>query len=108
MFVRIVLVVCLVAASATGTPFIIRSKATAASPEIAAVYPNPVTDEDVGEFVVVSFPRPTNISTWSLSDGENVVRLPNGTVPAELRSLPPRTPRRITLTSVRFRFEISR
>ncbi|WP_438267067.1 phospholipase D-like domain-containing protein [Haladaptatus salinisoli] len=49
-------------------------------PKIVAVYPNPVADEDAGEFVVVSFPRRTNLSGWRISDGENAVELPNETV----------------------------
>jgi cardiolipin synthase A/B len=35
---------------------------------------------DVGEFVVVSFPKRTNLSGWTLSDGESTARLPDRTV----------------------------
>ncbi len=35
---------------------------------------------DDGEFVVVSFPNETNLSGWSLSDGESTARLPMQTV----------------------------
>ncbi len=73
-------VVCLMVASMFGTPLVTHSKATASQPEIVAVYPNPVANEDTGEFVVISFPRRTNLSTWSLSDGEDIVQLPNATV----------------------------
>ncbi|MFH5799033.1 phosphatidylserine/phosphatidylglycerophosphate/cardiolipin synthase family protein [Haladaptatus sp. CMAA 1911] len=45
-------------------------------PTIVAVYPNPVAMDDVGEFVVVSFPHETNLSGWTLSDDESTARLP--------------------------------
>ncbi|WP_246045773.1 phospholipase D-like domain-containing protein [Halorussus ruber] len=51
-----------------------------ASPEIVALYPNPVTDGDSGEFVVVEFPEEADASNWSLADGESVASLPNATV----------------------------
>lgn len=35
---------------------------------------------DVGEFVVVSFPKETNLSGWTLSDGESTALLPTQTV----------------------------
>jgi phosphatidylserine/phosphatidylglycerophosphate/cardiolipin synthase-like enzyme len=44
-----------------------------ASPRIVAVYPNPVTDEDRGEFVVVDTAGAANLT---LSDGESSVSLP--------------------------------
>jgi len=47
---------------------------------IEAVYPNPVTEGDVGEFVVLSFPEDTDLERWTLTDGETVVRLGNETV----------------------------
>ena len=50
------------------------------SPRIAAVYPDPVLEGDRGEFVAVEFPEPTDLSGWSLADGETVARLPNRTV----------------------------
>ncbi|SIR10419.1 Phosphatidylserine/phosphatidylglycerophosphate/cardiolipin synthase [Haladaptatus litoreus] len=87
---RVVLLVCLVVTSTLGipfgAPFVAPSEATmmatapSQSPEIVAVYPNPVANEDAGEFVVVSFPRPTNLSTWSLSDGGETATLPSVTI----------------------------
>ncbi|GAA0199021.1 phospholipase D-like domain-containing protein [Halobacterium noricense] len=74
---------CLVAASTLCPSFVAPSKAEIApnqSPEIVSVYPNPVANEDAGEFVVISFPRPTNLSTWTLSDDEETATLPNATV----------------------------
>jgi phosphatidylserine/phosphatidylglycerophosphate/cardiolipin synthase-like enzyme len=47
---------------------------------IVAVLPNPVADEDRGEYVVLSFPNRTDLTGWTLSDGEDRVRLPNRTV----------------------------
>jgi phosphatidylserine/phosphatidylglycerophosphate/cardiolipin synthase-like enzyme len=65
-----------VAGSGSGT------SATASSEggRIEAVYPNPVADGDAGEFVVLFFPRGTDLTGWTLTDGETVVRLGNGTV----------------------------
>lgn len=50
------------------------------SASILAVYPNPVTDRDAGEFVVLGFAEPTNVSGWTLTDGTTTARLPNATV----------------------------
>jgi phosphatidylserine/phosphatidylglycerophosphate/cardiolipin synthase-like enzyme len=53
-----------------------------AGPRIVAVYPNPLTDEDRGEFVVVDTAGASNLT---LSDGESSVSLPptaNGTTNA--------------------------
>lgn len=56
--------------------------AGAAAPpvRIVAVAPNPVATDDVGESVEVSFPVPTNVTGWSVDDGETVARLPNRTL----------------------------
>lgn len=54
--------------------------AQAPGPRIVEVYPNPTTSYDVGEYVVVSFPRPTNLSGWTLTDTKTTARLPNATV----------------------------
>lgn len=53
---------------------------TSGEPEIVALYPNPVHGEDAGEFVVVQFPEPTNVSGWTVSDGESAATLPNRTL----------------------------
>nr|WP_243700488.1 phospholipase D-like domain-containing protein [Halorussus pelagicus] len=50
------------------------------TPEIVSLYPNPVADEDAGEFVVLQIPDRTNLSAWALADGEATVSLPNATV----------------------------
>ncbi|WP_228546224.1 phospholipase D-like domain-containing protein [Halegenticoccus tardaugens] len=44
---------------------------------IVELYPNPVVDEDRGEFVVVTLPNASD--GWSLADGESTVRIPDGT-----------------------------
>ncbi|PSQ49109.1 phospholipase [Halobacteriales archaeon SW_6_65_15] len=51
-----------------------------ALPEIVAVYPNPATESDAGEFVVVRFPSETGLSGLALADDETTVGLPNETV----------------------------
>ena len=53
------------------------SLATAApAPEILALYPDPVTDGDAGEFVVLEVPPGTDLSRYALTDGESTVSLP--------------------------------
>ncbi|EMA45881.1 phospholipase D-like domain-containing protein [Halococcus saccharolyticus] len=49
-------------------------------PHVAAVYPNPLAEEDAGEYVVLAFPEATNLTGWTLSDGETNVSLPNTTI----------------------------
>jgi phosphatidylserine/phosphatidylglycerophosphate/cardiolipin synthase-like enzyme len=65
----------LVVGALAGTPV----SDAAVSPEIVAVYPNPVTDGDRGEFVTVRVPEGTDLSTLALDDGESVARGPNRT-----------------------------
>jgi phosphatidylserine/phosphatidylglycerophosphate/cardiolipin synthase-like enzyme len=55
----------------------------AADPQNAtfvAAYPNPVERDDAGEFVVVRFPRATNTTGWTLTDGTTAARLPDRTL----------------------------
>lgn len=63
---------------------------------IVGAYPDPVADGDAGEFVLLRFPNRTNLSGWTVSDGESTVRLParsvSGTIavspdPAAARNL---------------------
>ncbi|HET7324854.1 MAG TPA: phospholipase D-like domain-containing protein [Halococcus sp.] len=49
-------------------------------PHIETVYPNPLADEDRGEYVLLDFPQPTNLTGWALSDGETTISLPNTTI----------------------------
>jgi phosphatidylserine/phosphatidylglycerophosphate/cardiolipin synthase-like enzyme len=57
-----------VGASTTATP------AATAPPAIVGAVPNPVADDDAGEFVVVAVPR--DAANWTLNDGETTVSLP--------------------------------
>jgi len=47
--------------------------------QIAAIYPNPVTDGDRGEFVVVEASPGTALDRYHLTDGEDRIPLPNVT-----------------------------
>lgn len=50
-------------------------------PRIVALYPNPVADGDAGEYVVLDVPSPTNLTGWTLGDGDrDLAHLPNETV----------------------------
>ncbi|WP_137287113.1 phospholipase D-like domain-containing protein [Halorussus salinisoli] len=82
-----------VAANATAND----AASTSDAPEIVALYPNPVVDGDAGEFVVLRVPTPTNLSNWSLADGESTVSLPNATVSGRVAlSTDPRVARNLT------------
>ena len=50
------------------------------SPHFVGILPNPVVADDVGEYVVLEFPHETNVSGWSLRDGETIARFPEQTV----------------------------
>jgi phosphatidylserine/phosphatidylglycerophosphate/cardiolipin synthase-like enzyme len=51
-----------------------------ADPRITGIYPNPVADDDRGEFVVLSVPSGTDLGEFSLADDDGTVTLPNRTV----------------------------
>ena len=51
------------------------SNASAADPEIVELYPNPVTEGNRGEYLVVRLPASGN---WSLSDGYHETGVPSG------------------------------
>ncbi|WP_336361346.1 phospholipase D-like domain-containing protein [Haladaptatus sp. ZSTT2] len=70
MFARVVLVFVLVLTAVPAT-----AVASSDSPSFVAVYPNPVADDDAGEFVVISFPDHIS-GNWTLADGEDTVSLP--------------------------------
>ncbi|MFC7098745.1 phospholipase D-like domain-containing protein [Halobaculum marinum] len=48
-----------------------QSAATATDPHIDVVLPNPVADDDAGEYVAVAVPA----GNWTVSDGESTVRI---------------------------------
>ena len=50
------------------------------SPTIDRVEPNPVSDRNVGEYVVLSLDVPQNLAGWTLTDGRATAALPNETV----------------------------
>jgi cardiolipin synthase len=66
-----------------------------ADAKLVGAYPNPVADEDVGEFVTVRFEEPTNTTGWTLTDGTTTARFPNraieGTVAVAVEPKPART-----------------
>ncbi len=70
---------------------VVPAGATSAEADIVAVHPNPVADEDAGEYVVVRAPP-----NATLSDGEGRVRVPGTAVlspdPAAARNLTERRP----------------
>ena len=71
------------------------------TPGVAAVYPNPVTEEDRGEFVVLSVPPGTGLDGFSLDDGEEAVAL-NGTASGRVTlSTAPNATERLTGRSAR-------
>lgn len=65
------LFVLVFASAASGAP---------AGPTIVEVYPNTNHAGNVGEYVVVDFPADTDLSSFSLADGETTTPLGNGTV----------------------------
>ncbi|WP_254271744.1 phospholipase D-like domain-containing protein [Haloarcula marina] len=78
-------VACLVLSSgavAGGGPVVsgTAAPASAVTPTIHAVYPDPVAGGDRGEFVVLDVPALTDLGAYSLSDGHTTVPLPNRTV----------------------------
>jgi len=64
---------------ADGTTRSDEQTSTADQPRIHAVYPNPVAGGDRGEFVVLALPPGANLSAYTVTDGQTVARLPNGT-----------------------------
>lgn len=63
---RLVLALALVASSGTVS--------------LVGVYPNPATDGDVGEYVVIDVEEETSLERYAITDGEDTVHLPNTTV----------------------------
>jgi len=46
-------------------------------PRIVAVYPDPIADEDAGEFVVLRIPENTDTTDYALTDGDATIPLSN-------------------------------
>ena len=54
-------------------------------PQIIELYPNPVTENNTGEYILVEFPEPTNTTGWTLTDdGRQEAQLPNETLQGEI------------------------
>ncbi|SEQ52613.1 phospholipase D-like domain-containing protein [Natrinema salaciae] len=53
---------------------------SATSPRIVTLAPNPTTDGNAGEFVVLETPPETPLGNYTLTDGHTTVSLPNETV----------------------------
>lgn len=66
------------------TPTVVATQTTTVEPgdraKITAIYPNPVTIDDPGEFVVLEFEVATNVSGWELTDDETNATFPNAIV----------------------------
>jgi phosphatidylserine/phosphatidylglycerophosphate/cardiolipin synthase-like enzyme len=78
-----VLAVVLVVASLSGPAMAAGNESTTGQPDgphIEAVHPNPLADGDVGEYVLLDVPQPTNLEGWTLGDDEATVTLSNATV----------------------------
>ncbi|WP_049996059.1 phospholipase D-like domain-containing protein [Halococcus sediminicola] len=80
-------VVVLVVASLSGAAMAADDESVEAQPDgphIEAVYPNPLADDDAGEYVLLDVPRETNLTGWTLGDGETTITLPNTTVEGQV------------------------
>jgi phosphatidylserine/phosphatidylglycerophosphate/cardiolipin synthase-like enzyme len=72
-----------------------------ADPSIHAVYPDPVAGGDTGEFVLLDVPPGTNLSGYTLSDGDATASLPNRTASGRVALSPdPAAVRNLTNYSV--------
>lgn len=49
-------------------------------PRIVGLYPNPTTDENVGEFVVLEIPPESRLWNWTLTDGHTTAGIPNARI----------------------------
>ena len=80
-------VVVLVVASLSGAAMAADDESVEAQPDgphIETVYPNPLADDDAGEYVLLDVPRETNLTGWTLGDGETTITLPNTTVEGQV------------------------
>lgn len=50
------------------------------TPAITAVYPNPTTEGNVGEYAVLTVPGETRLENWTVTDGHTTATLPNVTI----------------------------
>lgn len=81
------LTVVLVIASLSGSAIAADNESVEQQPDgphIEAVYPNPLAEDDAGEYVLLDVPRETNLSGWTLGDGETTAALSNTTVEGQV------------------------
>ncbi len=57
-------------------------------PQIVGLYPNPTTDDNAGEFVVLEVPPELRLETLTLTDGHTTATLPNETVTGRIAVSP--------------------
>jgi len=75
--VGLALVLVLLASPVGGSTAV--GASTQHEPRIVAIYPNPVAEQDTGEFVSIVVPPETALGRYSLADDEAAVSLPNVT-----------------------------
>ncbi|MFB6201143.1 MAG: phospholipase D-like domain-containing protein [Halorhabdus sp.] len=97
VFVAMFLACSVLAAGSAATDGNATATDTVGRARFVALYPNPVADGDVGEYVTLSVPEETNLTGWTLSDDDATVALPNTTVSGRITLATDPTPAR-TLT----------
>ncbi|ELY99894.1 phospholipase D-like domain-containing protein [Natrialba asiatica] len=70
---------CPVAASTSSAPSTAAGQ-TVTRPRLVELAPNPTTQGNAGEFVVLETPPNTGVGNWTLTDGHTTAALPNETV----------------------------
>ncbi|MFB6070259.1 MAG: phosphatidylserine/phosphatidylglycerophosphate/cardiolipin synthase family protein [Halanaeroarchaeum sp.] len=80
MSARVVLGVVLLATAAVGAMQPALGQSASPNVSIVGVLPNPATEGDRGEYVLVNVSGPADVGDLVLADGEDVVRLPDRTV----------------------------
>lgn len=85
-----------------GPPYADRSLGTPSHPTILAVYPNPTTEGNVGEYFVLDAPAGTRLGNLTITDGHTTAGFPNKTVsgPVTVTMDPAVTVEMTTLESV--------
>ncbi|MFB6132625.1 MAG: phosphatidylserine/phosphatidylglycerophosphate/cardiolipin synthase family protein [Halanaeroarchaeum sp.] len=80
MIVRIALAFAMVTAFGGVLPGAGHQNSAADSVSLVGVYPNPATERDVGEYVVLDSDIETSLAGYAITDGEDTVSLPNATI----------------------------
>ena len=79
-FVSVVVVLASAFGPAGATSFGTQTTDAPSGPHIETVYPNPLAEDDAGEYVTLDFPERTNLTGWMLGDGETTITLSNATI----------------------------